>query len=169
VTVDGKTVDDEGIAGEGIDQSVDLTVREAVAPDAERWSELRTAFWPDTSDAHRAEIEEYFSAPPDHWVCLVAVASGGHVVGIAEVGLRDYAERCKTSPVGYLEGIYVDPVARTAGVGRLLVSFGEAWARGRGCAEMASDRSIENEVSGSFHEALGFEEAHRLVCYRKDL
>jgi aminoglycoside 6'-N-acetyltransferase I len=144
-------------------------VRHVVAADAARWSELRTAFWPDTSDAHRAEIAEYFSTPPAHWVCLVAVTSDGHVVGIAEVGLRDYAERCKTSPVGYLEGIYVDPEARTAGVGRLLVTFGEAWARGQGCVEMASDRSIENDLSGAFHEALGFEEAHRLVCYRKDL
>jgi len=159
----------ESGAPSGDEPAADLTVREVEASDSDRWSELRTAFWPDTPDAHRAEIADYFSSPPGHWVCLVAVEAGDHIVGIAEVGLRDYAERCKTSPVGYLEGIYVDPDARTSGVGRMLVSFGEAWARGRGCVEMASDRTIDNEGSGRFHEALGFEEAHRLVCYRKEI
>ena len=151
------------------DGFIDVTVRPVAPGDADCWSELRTAFWPGTSDAHRSEIREYFDESPGHWVCFVAVGPDGSIVGIVEVGLRDYAERCRTSPVGYLEGIYVDPEARAAGVGRMMVAVGEQWARSHGCSEMASDRDLTNDVGGSFHEALGFVEAHRQVCYRKDL
>ena len=34
---------------------------------------------------------------------------------------------------------------------------------------MASDRALENDASGGFHLALGFDEVHRIVCYRKEL
>lgn len=93
----------------------------------------------------------------------------GVLIGFAEARLRDYAEECDSSPVGYLEGIYVQPEVRVGGVGRALVGAVEAWARERGCTEMASDREISNETSGAFHLAVGFSEATRIVTYRKDL
>ncbi len=130
---------------------------------------MRTALWPESPEDHPEEIAEYFAAPPTRSVCLVATDRHGAVVGFAEVGLRDYAEDCYTSPVGYLEGIYVEPEARISGVGRALVAAGEEWARALGCTEMASDRALDNESSGSFHEAIGFSETVRLVAYRKDL
>lgn len=34
---------------------------------------------------------------------------------------------------------------------------------------MASDRDLENEASGAFHEGVGYEETTRIVCYRKSL
>jgi aminoglycoside 6'-N-acetyltransferase I len=74
-----------------------------------------------------------------------------------------------SSPVGYLEGIFVVPEHRRSGVGEALVRAAEAWARERGCTEMASDRQLDNEPSGVFHEAVGYEEAERIVCYRKSL
>ena len=43
------------------------------------------------------------------------------------------------------------------------------WARVRGCTEMASDRELDNEESGAFHEALGYEEVERIVCFGKSL
>jgi aminoglycoside 6'-N-acetyltransferase I len=91
------------------------------------------------------------------------------IVGFAEVGLRAYAEDCVTSPVGYLEGIYVVDAERGRGVGRALVAAGEQWARAQGCTEMASDRELANEASGLFHQALGYEEVERIVCFKKSL
>lgn len=140
-----------------------------MSADAEAWIRLRTALWPESPEDHPEEIAAYFASPPPRSVCLVATGRDGAVVGFAEVGLRDYAEDCSTSPVGYLEGIYVEPEARTSGVGRALVRAGEEWARSMGCTEMASDRAVDNESSGRFHEAIGFSETVRLVAYRKDL
>ncbi len=71
--------------------------------------------------------------------------------------------------MGYIEGIFVHPEYRQDAVGRALVAAAEVWAIEQGCTEMASDRQLGNQSSGSFHEALGFEEAERLVCYRKSL
>jgi aminoglycoside 6'-N-acetyltransferase I len=45
----------------------------------------------------------------------------------------------------------------------------EEWARSHGCVEMASDTWIENELSQSCHEALGFAVVDRCVHYRKGL
>ena len=147
----------------------DVSVRPAEPRDAVDWIRLRTELWPEAPEDHPSEIEAYFRRPPSRSVCLVAEGPERDIVGFAEVGLRDYAEECRTSPVGYLEGIYVRPDARRTGAGRALVRAGEEWARTRGCTEMASDRALDNEPSGVFHEAVGFTEVHRVVCYRKEL
>lgn len=52
---------------------------------------------------------------------------------------------------------------------RALVAAAEAWARSRGCREMASDAEITNELSHRAHGALGYQETGRLVVFRKDL
>ena len=149
-------------------QSV-ISVRPAEGRDAAAWIRLRTALWPESPDDHPPEVASYFRAPPEESVCLVAEDGSGRIVGFAELGLRAYAEECSTSPVGYLEGIFVESSARKTGVGRALVAAGEAWAGDRGCTEMASDRALDNAESGVFHEAVGFSEVHRIVCYRKEL
>ncbi len=160
---DGRGAGARGVARRG----ARVHVRPVTADDADAWLALRGALWPGSAGDHAAEIEAYFADPPDTSACLVAETSAHGIVGFAEVGVRSHAEECRSSPVGYLEGIYVKPAHRTAGVGRALVLAGERWARGAGCTEMASDRELANEGSGAFHEALGFEESGRIVCYRK--
>ena len=94
----------------------------------------------------------------------------GEYVAFIMLSLRyEFVEGTDSSPVGYVEGIYVAPGHRRAGVARRLVEAGEAWCREQGCTEMASDAEIENVDSQAFHERLGFEEANRVVCYRKGL
>ncbi len=145
------------------------TVRPVETADADDWIRLRTALWPEVPGDHPPEITAFLADRPEAAECFVAEDARGRIVGFAEVGLRSFAEGCLTSPVGYLEGIWVEREARTAGVGRALVRAGEAWALARGCTEMASDRAIDNEASGAFHRAVGFEEAGHVVCYRRSL
>ena len=71
--------------------------------------------------------------------------------------------------VGYIEGWYVAESYRHQGVGKKLVAAAEDWARSHGCLEIASDTWIDNEVSQSAHEALGYEVVDRCVHYRKML
>jgi aminoglycoside 6'-N-acetyltransferase I len=146
-----------------------MSVRPAARTDADAWYEMRCALWPNSDHDHRTEVAAYFERPSDVTVCLVAEAPDEGLVGFAEVGTRPYAEGCLTSPVGYLEGIFVRPLHRDSGVGRSLVETAEAWARELGCIEMASDRLLNNEPSGAFHESLGYGEVERIVCYRKSL
>ena len=94
----------------------------------------------------------------------------GEAVGFAQCQLRhDYVEGTETSPVGYLEGIYVRENARRQGIARKLLSACENWAKAQGCTEFASDCELDNTDSQRFHHAVGFEEANRIVAYVKRL
>ena len=86
-----------------------------------------------------------------------------------EVSIRPWAIGCEPRPVGYIEGWYVDEDVRRQGVGRALVEAAEAWARSKGCRQMASDAELWNDVSHQAHGALGYVETARLVLFKKDL
>ena len=51
------------------------------------------------------EIEAFFAGQLP--IAAVFVAEDRVPVGFIELGLRDYAEGCRTSPVAYVEGLYV--------------------------------------------------------------
>lgn len=91
-------------------------------------------------------------------------------IGFAQCQLRhDYVEGTETSPVGYLEGIYVVESYRKKGIARKLLLCCERWAKEQGCAEFASDCEINNLESLNFHLHVGFEEANRIICFSKKL
>ncbi|MDQ8032188.1 MAG: GNAT family N-acetyltransferase [Bordetella sp.] len=131
------------------------------------WARLRTALWPDASAAeHRREIAEQL-AEPARYAAFIATAEPAGAIGLAEIALRhDYVNGTDSSPVAFLEGIYVAPEARRGGAARLLVEACRAWALAQGCRELASDTALDNGVSQAVHEALGFEETERVVFYR---
>ena len=94
----------------------------------------------------------------------------GIPVGFAQCSLRyDYVEGPETSPVGYLEGIFVQEAYRRRGYAGELLSECEKWAREKGCREFASDCEAVNDGSFRFHMAAGFDEANRIICFTKKL
>ena len=91
-------------------------------------------------------------------------------VGFAQCQLRnDYVEGTKTSPVEYLEGIFVKEQCRHKGYAKELLVECEAWAKENGCSEFASDCEIHNVDSFHFHQAMNFIEANRIICFTKAL
>ena len=91
-------------------------------------------------------------------------------VGFAQCSLRhDYVEGTKTSPVGYLEGIFVKEGFRNKGYAKELLAACEMWAKDKGCKEFASDCEIDNIDSFYFHRAMNFKEANRIICFTKML
>lgn len=91
-------------------------------------------------------------------------------VGFAQCQLRnDYVEGTETSPVGYLEGIFVREEFRHKGYAAELLNACEEWARMKGCIEFASDCEINNRRSFDFHKAMNFTEANRIICFTKKL
>ena len=95
---------------------------------------------------------------------------GNRAVGFAQCQLRhDYVEGCSTSPVGFLEGIYVEPSARHLGVARALLRTCEDWAREAGCTEFASDCELDNTASLAWHLHAGFTETNRTIWFAKKL
>ena len=91
-------------------------------------------------------------------------------VGFAQCQLRrDYVEGTSTSPVAYLEGIYVRETSRGRGIACRLLAACQNWAKEQGCAEFASDCELSNKQSLLFHKAVGFQETNRIICFTKQL
>lgn len=155
-----------------------LRVRPITLADREAWIALRRELWPDHTAEYLANDADAVLRSRRHhrlWrasmrmTVLLAEVGPGRIVGFAEVDLRPFADGCRTSPVGYLEGWYVKAEFRRKGVGRALVRAAEDWARDQGCKEMASDTELRNLASQGAHRALRYTEVDRLVHFRRDL
>ena len=146
-----------------------MHVRRVGPGDDAEWIRMRDVLWPGlTAETHETDLAD-FRANQTSQVVFVVDRENGLLGGFLETGTRKYADGCETSPVGYIEGWYVDPDLRQTGWGRALVEAAEAWARSCGYAEIASDCHLENHVSFKAHTALGYEEMERLIHFRKSL
>jgi aminoglycoside 6'-N-acetyltransferase I len=145
-----------------------LTVRPLRPPDVPAWMRLRCMLWPEVSTQANDRDYAAIVANPDTWAVFVA-DDHGELAGFIESSLRPYADGCDSSPVGYVEGWFVLPQFRNAGVGKQLVAAAESWARSRGCVEMASDSLLDNLEGQRAHAALGYHEVERAIRYRKTL
>lgn len=131
-------------------------------------AKLAVLLWPE----HQAEAMEREIALliAKNKAAFFLAREGELPIGFAQCALRhDYVEGTSTSPVGYLEGIYVLEEHRRGGVAAGLLSACENWARQQGCREFASDCELHNEQSLRFHLTTGFEEANRIICFTKKL
>ena len=147
-----------------------ISVSVATTEDAGDWAAMRQALWPkENPGVHDADIAQLLAAPGDT-INFIARAGDRRPAGFAEAGLRhDYVNGTESSPVAFLEGIYVDPAFRRTGVARQLVEAVENWARQQRCSELASDTGIANIPSQKLHNALGFTETQRVIYFRKKL
>ena len=145
-----------------------INVRRARPQDHAEWLRMRRALWDDCPDDQQVrEMEEILGS--DIEIVFVAEWADGGLCGFLEAATRSRANGCDSTPVGYIEGWYVDEDVRHRGVGRVLVEAAESWARSKGCRQMASDAELRNEVSHHAHGALGYQETARLVLFKKDL
>lgn len=143
-------------------------IRKATRRDAERITEMGLLLWPDSSRDKLLEEMQTFLEKEDGAIFLAWEEE--ELAGFAQVQLRhDYVEGTETSPVGYLEGIYIHQQQRRKGIGQKLVRAGEQWTKEKGCSEFGSDVELDNKESYAFHLAMGFQEANRIICFAKKI
>lgn len=144
-----------------------VTVRPVAAGDHAQWLRMRKILFDDLDNTfHETEMAIYAAAPDKH--CLIAEASGV-CAGFAELSLRNVVDGCLSSPVGYVEGIFVVPEARGRGVSRALIEHAVAWFDRQGCREMATDTLAGDTAAQAFHRQMGFTETYRIVQFRQTL
>lgn len=143
-------------------------IREARKEEALVPAQMARKIWGnDSVEELKKEFEEF--AENQNMVSFI-IYEDSDPIGFANLSIRyDYVEGCETTPVAYLEGIYVDEKYRNRGYGRDLVKACEDWAKDRDIKEFASDCELSNSDSFAFHKAIGFEEANRIICFKKDL
>ena len=143
-------------------------IRRATVSDAPAVAELAVKMWTSHEiNKLAADFAELITLPE----CAVFIMySGDAPIGFAQCQLRhDYVEGTDSSPVGYLEGIFVEEPHRRKGCARALLAACEAWAKEQGCTEFASDCELDNVESLAFHLRMGFIEANRIICFTKKI
>jgi len=132
------------------------------------WLTLRQQLWPHSSlTRHLTQMAEFLAAP-GRFVQYIEYDGAGAPIAFVEASLRtDYVNGTTSSPVAFLEGLYVVPNARRRGVAKSLVATVERWAADKGCTEFASDVTLDNVQSHRMHLALGFKETQRVVFFKK--
>lgn len=129
---------------------------------------LACQLWPEHTATQMQE--EMALMLEDGEAALFLAFDEAKAIGFAQCQLRhDYVEGTESSPVGYLEGIYVTEAHRHQGIARELLAACEAWVKAQGCTEFASDCELDNIQSLRFHLGVGFTEANRVICFTKRL
>lgn len=146
------------------------TIERCASLDQPGWLDLRLALWSDaTADEHRGYMSISL-AQPERFLALILYDEQRRPVGFIEGSIRlDYVNGTESSPVGFVEGVYVVAPLRRRGVARALFDAIGDWAKARGCRELASDALLDNVASQRAHRALGFRETERVVYFAKPL
>lgn len=157
------------MSGPLLDNPEPVILRETHDLDDPAWHRVRADFFEEDSIADHQRFLATFAKQHRPYFAIIAEADG-RPVGFAEISVRrDYVNGCKSSPVLYLEGIYVDQNYRKMGLARRLCEAAEAWGRANGMREFASDSDLDNTRSIESHKRLGFHEVDRVVCFSKPI
>jgi aminoglycoside 6'-N-acetyltransferase I len=147
-----------------------LLIERCTGLDQPGWLDMRRQLWPDADVAEHRGYMAISLAQPERHVQWVAYDALRQPLGFIEGSIRsDYVNGTETSPVAFVEGVFVQPHVRRQGVARQLFAVMEDWARAHGCQELASDALLDNEISQRAHLSLGFRETERVVYFTRKL
>ncbi len=140
--------------------------------DFEDWDNLTHKLFPEHTpeelERDKRDNREIFDSP-DQEAFLIR-NEAGEAIAFIDLSLRsDYVIGSRTSPVAYVEGIFVEEAYRKQGIASKLIRRAEEWGLAKGCTELASDALIDNTVSHQFHTGVGFREAERVVSFIKTI
>lgn len=146
---------------------MEIVIRRVQNEDKNEWFRMRKGIWPEAPDEYlNYDMDDILASEAD--AVFVALVDD-RPVGMIEARIREYGEGCETSPVGYIEGWFIQDDLRGKGIAGALAQAAENWAREKGCTEMGSDTWLDNEAGIRAHTKLGYYEVERLVHFVKQL
>ena len=133
--------------------------------DFAKWREMRGDLYGSLSNEfHEEEMEGILNS--NEWHCQFIEDRNGHAIGFLELSSRNIVDGCLSSPVAYLEGLYLNSEFRGKGLGREIINVLLNWCREKGFSELATDAELKNIKAQGFFQAMGFQETYRVVEYR---
>jgi len=132
------------------------------------WKRMRQAVYSDLDEAFHDEEMAWLLAS-DEAACFLAWSDEGRAIGLLELTLRNFVDGCIGRPVGYIEGLYLEPDHRGQGHGPRLVAFAADWFKSRGCKDMATDAEATNAEAQAFYRRVGFTERWHVVGFTRPL
>jgi len=145
-----------------------MTVEEISEQNLKPLTTLMLELWPDCHfDEEYQNCRRILTAADE--TCFLLKKNNEYIAFIQLALRHDYVEGTTSSPVGYIEGIYVRPLFRRSGLAGQLVKLAKKWTKEKDCRQLASDVETDNSASITFHKKSGFREVNRLVCFVKNV
>ncbi len=116
------------------------------------------------NEFHVIEMKQIFESPD--WFCYFLVNGDKQIIGLAELSSRNIVDGCLSSPVAYLEGLYLKKEYRGMGLGREAIKIIKNWCKEKGFTELGMDTELTNLKAQKFFRAMGLQETYRIVQYR---
>jgi aminoglycoside 6'-N-acetyltransferase I len=145
-----------------------MTVEEISEQNLESLVTLMLELWPDCHYDEEYQNCRRIHAAADE-TCFLLKENNTYIAFIQLALRHDYVESTESSPVAYIEGIYVRSGFRRSGLAAQLVQLAKKWTKEKGCSQLASDAESTNATSITFHKKTGFKEVNRLVCFVMDM
>ena len=132
---------------------MDLTLRPARLEDAAPLAKLnREEMGYDYSEEKTGERLEALLEAPTH--CILVAEVGGEVVGYLHL---EWYQLLYADPMVNVMGIAVAAACRRQGVGKALLTAGEAWAREQGASAVRLVSGETRKGAHAFYQSLGYE------------
>lgn len=151
-----------------------MQVVELREQDIETYLDLRADLWKhNTREQHAAQLANIRATgkldgyPHISDYSFAMLWNNAEPAGLVEYALRAWADCCASSPVAYIEGLYVCPAYRRQGLVGQLLQHVESWARAKGCKEIHSDTQHDNQISVAAHTKHGFQRIRPIICFKK--
>ena len=146
-----------------------LKFKPATLNDFETWSRFRDELYGGLEPGYiEAEIKRIME-DPGLASFIIYEEKKDIPVGMVEMSLRNIVDGCVSSPVAYIDGLYLIEKYRGQGFGKKLIQFTKKWAAENNCTELAVDTELENERAQKFYLREGFAETFRIVQYKMEL
>ena len=105
-----------------------IEYRKATNADSEAIALLAVQMWASHTVEDLSNVFSSLMESDNNALFLLII--NGTIEGFAQCGLRhDYVEGTNSSPVGYLEGIFVQEEYRKQGYAKQLLNYCEKWAK----------------------------------------
>jgi len=145
-----------------------MSIIKADETNLKEWAEMSTLLFPElTYDEAYKECENWLL---DKNEIGLLYKIDGKYAGFMNIAVRkDYVNGTDSSPVVFIEAIYVLPQYRKAGIGKEFIKYAEDFAKEQNISQIASDCLIDNSQSEAFHKSCGFIEKERVICFVKDI
>jgi len=100
----------------------------------------------------------------DHTLMLAEQA--GRAVALCHVYARPSLDK---PPEAIVQALVVDLAVRGSGVGKIMMTAAETWARDRGFTSVALTSNVTRAEAHAFYEAIGYRRAATSHLFRKSL
>lgn len=145
-----------------------MSIVKADASNLKEWVQLSAKLFADESFDEL--YKEYADFLITHKEMGFLYQRNNRSVAFINVSIRhDYVNGTDTSPVAFIEALYVLPQYRQQGIARELLAQAEQFAKESGVVQLASDCLLQNTNSELFHKSCGFEEKERVICFVKNV